>query len=180
MRSWAWSLVVAGGMATQAPFLQFGGMFPGVPWKGIERYIAEKAPHPATCRRTAEPGGRARTRTCLVQRLLLANDLRANVTFTVDDSSRNVVSMVIAWHPGRDADRSALLDSLTHIWGAPSATDSSRGAAEWSQGATALKVTARPLAGTIEAGVVDPAVVMLINTPLQHAVDSRISGASPP
>jgi hypothetical protein len=175
----AGSLLLALLLAPQAPFLQFGGMFPGVPWKGIRPYVAQKAPRPARCRTTAEPGSPARTHTCTVRRLLLTNDVRANVTFTVDDSSGNVVSMVIAWHPAREADRAALLDSLGRTYGAPAGTDSVRGAAEWTRGATALKVTARPLAGTTEGGVADPVVVMLINAPLQRAVDGRVRAPAP-
>ena len=160
----------------QAPFLQFGGLFPGVPWAGVRPYVAQKAPHRARCRASAGPGHPARTRDCTVQRLLLTNDLRANVVFTVDDSSGNVVSIVIAWHPPQDGDRAALVDSLTRTYGAPDASDSTRLAAEWTQGAVALKATARPLPSTSQAGVADPIVVMLINAPLQRAVDARIRG----
>ncbi|MGB7212833.1 MAG: hypothetical protein WBC97_09405 [Gemmatimonadales bacterium] len=166
--------------APQRPLLQFGGFYPGVPWKGIKPYIAQKALRPATCRATAEAGSDARTRTCTARRLLLTNDIRANVTFTVDDSSGDVVSIVAAWHPAHDRDRAALIDSLTTTYGAPNAADSGRAAAEWAQGPVGLKVTARPMPGTTESGVADPIVVMLINTPLQHAVDGRSKAATTP
>ncbi|MGH7591105.1 MAG: hypothetical protein ACREOE_19665 [Gemmatimonadales bacterium] len=163
----------------QRPLLQFGGFYPGVPWKGIKPYIAQKAPRPAACHVTAEAGANSRTRTCVARRLLLTNDIRANVTFTVDDSSGNVISIVAAWHPVHDRDREALVDSLTATHGAPNAADSGRAAAEWTQGSIALKVTAHPMPGTTEAGVTDPIVVMLINTTLQHAVDGRVQAAAP-
>lgn len=179
MRAFALLLLMA--TATpQLPLLQFGGFYPGVPWKGIKPYIAEKASRPATCHATAEAGTDPRTRTCIARRLLLTNDIRANVTFTVDDSSGDVVSIVAAWHPVHDRDRAALVDSLVAVHGAPSVADSGRAAAEWAQGPVALKVTARPMPGTTESGVADPIVVMLINTPLQQAVDGRVKTAAAP
>lgn len=139
-----WLLIGTLAAAPQHPFLQFGGFFPGVPWKGIKPYIARKAPQPAVCHPTAETGGNPRTQGCVVRRLLLANDIRANVTFTVDDSSGNVTSIVIAWHPAREQARTVLIDSLTATYGAPDGTDSSRATAEWHQGPVQLKATARP------------------------------------
>lgn len=164
----------------QYPTLQFGGLYPGVPWTRVLPYITQKAPRPARCRKTVEAGSDPRTRTCVVRRLLLTNDLRPTVTFTVDDSSGSVISIVVAWRPPRDRDRRALIDSLTATYGPPGAADTSRQAAEWTQGPIALKVTARPLPGTTEAGVADPIVVMLISTPLRAAADRRLRGAPPP
>ena len=178
--TWLALLFGAFALAPQQPILQFGGLYPGVPWKGITPYIAQKAPRRAICRPTAEAGGDPRTRTCVVHRLLLTNDLRATATFTVDDSTGNVASIVLAWHPARERDRSALVASLTTTYGAPTAADSGRAAAEWEQGPVALKVTARPLPGTTEGGVADPIVVMLINAPLRQAVDTRMKAAPAP
>lgn len=175
-----WLLVALSPVPQQHPFLQFGGMFPGVPWKGVQSYIAQKAPGRAVCRATAEVGSDPRTRTCSVKRLLLTNDIRANVTFTVDDSSGNVSSIVIAWHPARAHARTEVIDSLTATYGAPDGTDSTRAAAEWHQGPVQLKATAQPLPGTSEGGVADPIVVMLINTPLQRAIDSRVTTTGTP
>ncbi|MGH7533083.1 MAG: hypothetical protein ACREL4_07320 [Gemmatimonadales bacterium] len=179
MRALALSLLIAA-TAPQRPLLQFGGFYPGVPWKGIKPYIAQNAPRPAACHLTADVGANSRTRTCVARRLLLTNDIRANVTFTVDDSSGKVVSIIAAWRPVHDQDREVLVDSLTATHGAPNAADSGRAAAEWTQGPVALKVTARPMPGTTESGVTNPIVVMLINTPLQHAVDGRLKTAAPP
>ena len=175
-----WLLLALSPAPQQHPCLQFGGMFPGVPWKGIHSYIAQKAPSAAVCHATAEIGGDPRTRTCSVKRLLLTNDIRANVTFTVDDSSGNVSSIVIAWHPARERARTDVIDSLTTSYGAPDGTDSTRAAAEWHQGGVQLKATAHPSPGTSEGGVADPIVVMLISTPLQHAIDSRLTTTGTP
>ena len=179
-RTALWLLLALSPTPRQHPFLQFGGMFPGVPWKGIRSYIAQKAPNAAACHPTTEVGGDPRTRTCTVKRLLLTNDLRANVTFTVDDSSGNVSSIVIAWHPARERARTDVIDSLTATYGAADGTDSTRAAAEWHQGSVQLKATAHPLTGTTEGGIADPIVVMLISTPLQRAIDSRVTAAGTP
>ena len=58
-------LLLAAAGAPQAPFLQYGGMYAGVGWKAMQPYIAEKAPHRASCVATREDAGAAviRTRT---------------------------------------------------------------------------------------------------------------------
>ena len=174
------ALLIPGGVPQQ-PFLQFGGMFPGVAWKAVKPYIAEKAPRRAACTATKEdvPASVIRTRTCLVRRLLLTDDVRANVAFTVDDSSGKVASIIIAYHPARDAGRKAVLDTLTGQFGAPVAADTSRGAAKWTQGSKSLDVTTRPFAGTIVNGVTAPIVVILADADLRAAIDARVTGVGP-
>ncbi|HEU5358030.1 MAG TPA: hypothetical protein VFU45_02830 [Gemmatimonadales bacterium] len=169
------------GAARQQPFLQYGGMFPGVAWKAVTPYIAAKAPRRAACRATTEdaPATVIRTHTCLVRRLLLTNDVRANVAFTVDDSSGKVASIIIAYRPSRDAGREAALDTLTRQFGPPVAADTARGAAKWTQGSKSLDLTTRPLPGTTENGVTAPIVVILADADLRVAIDARVKGAGP-
>lgn len=181
MTALAFLLLLAGAGTPQAPFLQYGGMYAGVPWKGVLPYIAQNAPHRASCVATREDAGAAviRTHTCLVRRLLLTNEVRANVAFTVDDSSGKVASIVVAFHPAREDLRSALLDSLRRTYGPPTGADTARGAAEWMQGLHTMDVTTRPLPGTTENGIADPVVVMLIDADIRTAIDARVHRPSP-
>lgn len=174
------ALLMTGG-APQQPFLQFGGMFPGVAWKAVTPYIAQKAPRRAACSATQEdaPASVIRTHTCLVRRLLLTNDVRANVAFTVDDSSGKVASIVIAYRPAKDALRKAVLDTLTGQFGPPVAADTARGAAKWTQGSKSLDLTTRPFPGTTENGVTAPVVVILADADLRAAIDARVKVAGP-
>lgn len=167
--------------APQQPFLQFGGMFPGVAWKAVTPYIAQKAPRRAACTATKEDAAASviRTHTCLVHRLLLTNDVRANVAFTVDDSSGKVASIIIAYRPARDAGRAAVLDTLTGQFGPPVAADTARGAAKWTQGSKSLDLTTRPFPGTTQNGVAAPIVVILADADLRAAIDARVKGAGP-